>query len=406
MRLFVLSPFAPRLDATNGTSKTIAQFLSGMGKHHKICLVYLSGRNEPPIDDKISACCDCAVEIIRPWSGSSIIQKWARRGRLVASLIGRRPMWVTDWYSREYAEKVQSTIKKWQPDIVQIESHVMGQYLPAIKGCKVPRVLNIHEPGERAAPFIVNTSHISRMLNYYDRLAWRHYEQAIVNNVDEIVVFTDQDRAAIAKYNPTGHIAKIPIGTEIPEIPLNSIDSYPPRLMFFGSFIHPPNLDAAFRLAQSIFPSLHAQFPDLELYIVGDQPPQSLKNLVNERIIVTGYVPSITSYLAQAAIVVAPLRLGGGMRVKILETLAAGKALITTPLAIEGLGLSNQEQVILAESDAEFIQAIVSLLRDAEMRINLAKRAHEWARNNLGWDKSISAYEELYTRLIGYQQSA
>jgi glycosyltransferase involved in cell wall biosynthesis len=97
---------------------------------------------------------------------------------------------------------------------------------------------------------------------------------------------------------------------------------------------------------------------------------------------------------------IAPLRLGGGMRVKILEALAAGKAVVTSPLAVEGLDLVHGEGVYLADSDAEFCQAITELLASPEQRASLAHRARAWACAHLGWDKSIAQYEALYSRLI------
>ena len=399
-RLLYLLPFAPCLDATNGGNKVIAQILTRMVANHKLCLVYLRGMDEPPIDEQIRQSCDCAIEVIRPWSGHTFTQRWIRRSRLVFSLMGGKPMWVTDWYSREYSEIALSVIEKWQPDILHVEFHIMGQYLPDFRDCKAYRVLTLHESGESSAPFITSSNQLAQWLNRYDRRVWRGYEKAVLQEVDAVVVFTDRENQAIARHAPGTRIVKIPFGTEIPENPQDLGDNYPPRLLFFGSFIHPPNLDAALRLAKSIFPSLHARFPELELYIVGDQPPLALQRVANEKIIITGRVPDLAPHLARASIVVAPLRLGGGMRVKVLETLAAGKALVATPLAVEGLAITDREQVILAESDADFVQAIINLLTDPERRAALANRARAWASENLGWEKSIAAYEALYSDLI------
>ena len=399
-RTLYLLPFAPRLDATNGGSKAIAQMLSRMVAKHRLCLVYLRGVDEPPIDEQIRQRCEFAVEVIRPWSGHTFTQRWIRRSRLALSLIGGRPMWVTDWYSRVYSEKVRSLIEKWQPDILHVEFHIMGQYLADLRDCEAYRVLTLHESGESSAPFTTSSNRLAQLLNRYDRKAWRGYEKAILQEVDAIVVFTDRDNQAVARLTPGARIVKIPLGTEIPENIQDMGDNYPPRLLFFGSFIHPPNLDAALQLTNSIFPSLIAQFPDLELYIVGDQPPLTLQRAANEKIIITGRVPNMVPYLARASIVVAPLRLGGGMRVKILETLAAGKALVATPLAVEGLAINDGEQVVLAESDADFVEAIINLLTYPERRAALANRARTWACDNLGWEKSIAAYEALYSDLI------
>jgi glycosyltransferase involved in cell wall biosynthesis len=150
----------------------------------------------------------------------------------------------------------------------------------------------------------------------------------------------------------------------------------------------------------AIFPRVQTHFPELSLHIVGDQPLSQIRQMANENIIVTGRVPDVTPYLDHASLVVVPLRLGGGMRVKVLEALAAGKAVIASPLAVEGLDLVDGEHVLLAETDQQFCNAIVHLLADPEGRSSLATRARAWASANLGWEKSISAYEALYEELI------
>jgi glycosyltransferase involved in cell wall biosynthesis len=121
-------------------------------------------------------------------------------------------------------------------------------------------------------------------------------------------------------------------------------------------------------------------------------------------VVLTGFVPDLRPYLDRAAVVVAPLRVGGGMRVKVVEALAAGKAVVASGRAISGLSISDGEQVLLAETDHEFGDAVVRLLRDPERRAALAHRAHAWACAHLGWDEPISAYERLYESLVSESQ--
>jgi glycosyltransferase involved in cell wall biosynthesis len=171
-------------------------------------------------------------------------------------------------------------------------------------------------------------------------------------------------------------------------------------LLFFGSFVHPPNIEAALRLVRQIFPAVQMRFPELKLYIVGDQPPPELSRFASEKVIITGKVPDLTPYLDRAAVVVIPLSSGAGMRVKTLEALAAGKAVVATGMAISGLNLAEGEQVLLADEDKDLVEAVACLLAHPEQRAALAKGARAWASANLGWKKSIEAYEELYRALI------
>jgi glycosyltransferase involved in cell wall biosynthesis len=111
-------------------------------------------------------------------------------------------------------------------------------------------------------------------------------------------------------------------------------------------------------------------------------------------------VPSVTPYLNESAVVVLPIRLGGGMRVKLLEALAAGKAVVASPRAIAGLDVEAGMQLEVAETDDDFAAAVVALLADESRRVAVAGRARAWAAANLGWDVSVQRYDELYRSLL------
>ena len=151
---------------------------------------------------------------------------------------------------------------------------------------------------------------------------------------------------------------------------------------------------------RSIFPLVRGEVPDARLWIVGADPPPELRRGVGGGIEVTGRVPDVTPYLDAAAVFAAPLQLGGGMRVKVLEALAAGKAVVASSRAVEGLDVANEDQLLLAESDQEAAAAIVGLLREPGRRLALARRAREWATANLGQERVTLAFEQLYASLL------
>jgi glycosyltransferase involved in cell wall biosynthesis len=115
---------------------------------------------------------------------------------------------------------------------------------------------------------------------------------------------------------------------------------------------------------------------------------------------VTGAVESVAPFLDAAAVVVAPIRNGGGMRVKLLEAMAAGKAIVASPLAAAGLEVTDGHELLLAGRDSEFAAAIVRLLDDPMARGALARRARAWASTHAGWENSLSKYEALQRELL------
>lgn len=396
-RLLFLVPFPPRLDAMDGGGRVTAQFLTRLAVRHCVALLYLRTASDPPVDDMLRENCDLIEEVRRPDVSFGLGQRWSR----LTSVLRGTPIWATGLSVAAYGERLSSIVRKWRPDIVQIEYHVMGQYLTALTGCSAPRILTQHEPGTAAAEDLWKANQgFARLARYLDMRAWERFERAIMKEIQAVVVFTERDRQAVLQLTRQTPIVRIPLGPMFSNRPLNPFGYQPLSLVFVGNYAHPPNIDAALRLVQAIFPVVQERHPELQLYIVGDQPPPELKQLANPRIIVTGRVPDVIPYLERAAVVVVPLRLGGGMRVKVLEALAAGKAVVASPLAAEGLQVLDGEQIALAETNEEFAKQILHLLGDRDRRASLAARARNWADTNLCWEKSISAYEALYEEII------
>jgi polysaccharide biosynthesis protein PslH len=401
LRLLFLLPFAPRLDATHGGARATAQLLTNLADRHQVALLYLRAAEEAPIDDSIAQRCALVEEVSRPSLVEPSRHVGIRRLSTVISLLRGSPLWVTDWAVANYGGRARALAQTWQPDIIQIEFHVMAQYLSALDACPAPRILTEHEPGARAARDLWRARQAEgRLVPYLNVWAWERFERSTIQQVQAVVVFTERDRQAIARFAGHTPIVRIPLGTMLPKQPLSPLGVEPPHLLFVGNFGHLPNVDAATRLISDIFPLVQEHYPELKLYIVGDRPPPQIRQMANEQVIITGRVPDVVPYLDRAALVVAPVRLGGGMRVKVLEALAAGKAMVASPLAVEGLDLADGEQIVLARSDQQFADAVAQLLADAPRRVALAARARAWAGDHLGWETSIAGYEALYQRLM------
>jgi glycosyltransferase involved in cell wall biosynthesis len=181
--------------------------------------------------------------------------------------------------------------------------------------------------------------------------------------------------------------------------PLDPRGAEPASVLFVGSFVHPPNVDCALRLAWKIFPRVRELVPAASLRLVGSQAPPRVLALSGNGISVHPDVPDVRPYLDAAAVVAAPIRLGGGMRVKILEAIAYGKAVVASPVALEGLALRDGIEVVVAESDGDFVGAITTLLRDPQRRVALAQAARRWAELHLDADLRVDAFERLYDSL-------
>ena len=182
-----------------------------------------------------------------------------------------------------------------------------------------------HDPGHQAAgDYSRAASGSRRVWRQLEEVAWRRYAHRTARQIDAVVVFNDRDRRSVESYAGSTPIVVIPFHVSLPEQALSSAGE-PARILFFGGYQHPPNADAAERLARRILPCVRHRHAAVELELVGDSTEQ-VDALAGEAVRVTGHVEAVEPHLAGAAVVAIPIRLGGGMRVKVLESLAAGKA--------------------------------------------------------------------------------
>jgi polysaccharide biosynthesis protein PslH len=401
LRLLFLTPFAPSLEAAFEGERLMSLSLAEMVSRHQAAIVYLRSPNEPPIDDYFLDRCMIVQEIPRPVLGTTFFHRLERSIQVARSLAIQRPIRAGDWWSPDFAQKARSMAIKFKPDIIQAEYHIMGQYYYAFKGMKSPRVLVSHEPGLRAAPYMqVGPPVFRRAIQALEKGSWKRFESQVMRQAQAVVTFTEVDRRILLPLANKVPVYRIAPGIQIPAQPLDPLGTSQDEILFVGSFHHPANVEAAVRLIYSIFPLVQQKVPQARLTIVGEAPPPEIQRAADGKILVTGKVPDVRPYLDRAAVFAAPIRSGGGIRVKVMEALAYGKAIVATRLAAEGLDVEDGCEISLAESDSELAHKITWLLAYEDRRGFLATRGRSWAVKHLQLEKSIRAYEALYKKLL------
>ena len=349
------------------------------------------------VDPVIAEHCDLVQEIPPPTTSSH----WRRLAWSVGLLRGLPP-WATDCRSREFEQALERLLDEWRPDVVEIHLQALAQFVDAAARRRIPSLLVDYDPASAWADEVRRTTTGPRRLaRRFETAVWRRYERATRPRFDAIVVFAERDLDAVRPTAGRAILRRVPLAVEVPERPLDPSGSEPPRILFVGSFGHPPNVDAALWLAETIFPRVAALVPDARLELVGHAPGDEVLALAGGAVSVHASVADVTPYLDRAAVVVAPIRMGGSMRMKVLESLAAGKALVVSPRAAEGVEALAGRQLLVARNGEEMVDALASLLLDPARRRRLAESARRWAEANLGWEHGVAAFEELYGMLAG-----
>ena len=230
------------------------------------------------------------------------------------------------------------------------------------------------------------TLEAARMLRY-ERRALARFHHVIAVSENDRQQFLEMDPACDITVNPTG------VDTQQFQVAPPSTVT-PPRIVFTGSMDWEPNIDAMEYFCAQIWPRILAEFPDAVFQIVGRTPLARVQRLASPSVQVTGTVPSVTDYLRDATVVVVPLRIGGGTRLKIYEAMAMGKALVSTSIGAEGLSFKNGRDLLLADDASSFVDAILLLLRDDQARRRFEQAAVQLAAQ-FDWSVVVSQFAEV-----------
>lgn len=395
-RVLVCTSVPLRLDARHGLKAT-SQLLLRLAERNEVALLCLRPIDHEGVDPALAARCAHVEEIPTHVAGNPFVRRLVWAGGMLRGL----PPWAMDSRSAEYASALERLLDSWQPDVVEVHLQAMAQYVDAPARRNLPAILVDHDPPSIwARDLIKTTTGPQRLARRLEVAAWERYERATRHRFDAIVVFTERDLAPARRTARGASLVRIPLTVEVPPEAFDPRGSDPPTILFVGAFNHLPNIDAAVRLAEKIFPRVLARTPDARLALVGHEPEDEVTALARGAVSVHASVPEVTPYLEQAAIVVAPIRLGGGMRLKVLEALAAGKAVVASSLAAEGIAARAGEHFVLADDDDELVEALVALLHNPERRIALGRSARAWAEQNLGWEHPLASFEQLYETVI------
>jgi glycosyltransferase involved in cell wall biosynthesis len=389
-RILLVTPFAPTAAGRHGGARAVHGLARELVERHDVVLLHVDGEElDPAVRDRC-----LAVHAVVPGNPG----RWGVRARGAAAVLRGRSLKAAASAVPELTRRVAELTRTFSPDVAQAESGVIGDALAGARGAW--RVVTLQESAASVRETLPLRGHALPLAHRMDARAALREERRILRRADGVVVYTERDLRLVAPaLRPGTELVTIPLGWDVPATACDPVGAAPPTLLFVANFRHLPNVDAALTLGRRIMPLVRAQHPDVRLDIVGSSPPPDVLRLAGGDIEVTGAVPSVTPYLERAAVVVVPIALGGGMRVKVVEALAAGKAVVASTRAAEGLTARIGEDLVVADGDAETAAAVGRLLADTEARRQMGGNARAWAVRALSWAAMADAYDELYARL-------
>ncbi len=237
----------------------------------------------------------------------------------------------------------------------------------------------------------------------YSLVQWqrlRRYERQACRRADRVLAVSEADAAALRALAPGLAPTVLPNGIDLSLYPVD-LPAQPAMgqaaLVFTGKMDYRPNVDAVLWFARRVLPLVRREEPQAHLWVVGQQPHHRLAPLqADPAVTVTGWVEDPRPYIAGAAVYVAPLRIGGGTRLKLLEAMALQRAVVATRFGAEGFPFSDGRELLLADEPEAFAAAVVSLLRDPTRRMALGQAARVSISGRYDWQVLIPQLESLY----------
>jgi len=230
----------------------------------------------------------------------------------------------------------------------------------------------------------------------------RRIEAEVCRSFDHVMTVSEDDRRTLESEFGVTHASTIPTGVDIEYFRPVERPPESGRLVFVGSMDWDPNEDGIIWFLQRVLPRIFAAAPHAKLSVVGRSPSSRLRAMAEKipGVEITGWVPDVRPYLAKAEVVVVPLRIGGGTRIKIPEAMAMAKAVVSTPIGAEGLPFQDWRQIRIAEQPDQFARAVVHLLNNAALRDSIATEARDEVVRNHGWEEVVTKVEQVLEQVV------
>lgn len=314
--------------------------------------------------------------------------------------------------SEEASSYISFLLKSQSFDVVHIEGYYLLQHVPLKPG--VPILLVEHNIEHLLAlqRFSVTVTQHEKSYFWSEYIKTLKWEQLMWKRATVCVALTNEDKITMERLESNIDVRRIPNGSDhqkkidVATTSLsNSLDHSVindncPSILFVCNFAYEPNIDAALYFCRHIFPLILKDMPDVKLFLVGNAPPPEICSLTsNKQIEVTGRVVSLIPFYKHADVVVCPLRIGGGVKVKVLEALGFGKAIVSTSVGAQGLDLSTYRAVAVADEVTDFAQNVVRFLVQPEVRHIQEREALGYARTLPSWDRVAEAFARLYEKM-------
>lgn len=398
MRILFLAHLFPLPLDSGGKIKSYYTLKALASRHDVRVIAFVRTDEEAALVPQLQSICS-GVDTIRLGRG-----KCRQLSDLAGSLLGRRSFIIGRDFRADMLDAVRRVVAEYSPEVVHVDHLQMAQYADFGADCRI--VLDNHNVESMIIKRVAETSEQTSM-RLYAGLEWRKlqkYEIDTCRRCSLVLTVSEEDKASLRSQEPSPtNVECVPIGVDVDHSQPIARTPGSLNVLSIGTMYWPPNVDSMLYFSREILPLVRKQIPDCTLTIAGQRPVEAIQALGREPgIAVTGYVDDERSVARDCGAFIVPLRSGSGVRVKILNALAMGLPVVSTSIGAEGLDVQSGEHLLIADTSAEFAQAVVRLLREPELAERLGSNGRDLVCEKYSWnrvgERLLSLYDQYLSR--------
>jgi len=326
---------------------------------------------------------------------------------LTRSIFSNKPYTIAKYSSRNMKNLLKGFLKNGNIDMIHCDHLHMAQYVQDVTS--IPKIIDEHNiETDIAKRFIKHNSSLIKRVSVF-LLQYRKllkYEPSVCKHFNRCLTVSELDKAYIEKMAPEAQVRVIPNGVDLDYFKSQDKETPQKALVFTGAMDWIANEDAMLYFCNDILSLVKVKIPDIKLYIVGRNPSAKAQKLSKGRtdVIITGKVKDVRPYIVKSSVYIVPLRIGGGSRLKILEALAMKKAVVSTSVGCEGLNVSHEKNIIVADTPEAFARRTIGLLENKKLREQMGEAGRRLVEAQYGWDAISKRLCRIYDEVINGQK--